>query len=344
MVVADIGYIADHANTGPREAVPDHFVEYNDIYWGSVYWNDGIIIFGADGQSATWYSIELFIPHQLTGTTKTIQCWNNPVALHDKSLSIQRSNRLSFTENNVTHDIDGSVAPVQPTGLSTLSSNFGNFIWGSICYSTNTNTKGWVYNIEGRRIVTLLTQPYQYQGIKIDQQYLQYQFSVEAIIKEEYQDKIPVSNFSSGNSKKFNENIRWGMYIYKDNDKKTDYEYVGTVNVSPNTAIHQGGNTQPYTFGENPVEPGFSGYGDWIVVDPQREYPTIAAVYLYWYSDTLWGHYTQSNTGYETGPIITPTMFESIKIKERHKISSDPEVWSEWALVVCEIPNDNSPL
>ena len=137
--VYDIGYIADNCATSSREAVPEHFPTVSGTaYFGVVYWNDGVIVFNNDGTGATWYPIENFLPHQVTGSTYTIQAWNNPMAVYDKNIIMYKTNR---------GDINTNIAPTLWAGM----------VWGHGSYNSNSE-----FVTTGAKSITgMITPPHQ---------------------------------------------------------------------------------------------------------------------------------------------------------------------------------------
>ena len=90
-IVTDIGPIVDSGS--PGNMAPSHFTTSDTTSWhgGLVYWNNGIIRITDDGM--TWYPLEFFIQMKMTGTTYTIQSYNNPKKINSKSFTLFKTNR-----------------------------------------------------------------------------------------------------------------------------------------------------------------------------------------------------------------------------------------------------------
>jgi hypothetical protein len=81
-------------------------------YNAMAYWNNGIIVFGTNG-TWTWCPLDWHLPHRVTGTTNTIQCYNNPKLLTRKHISVYLSNRGPWTDPNY----DQNPVPSSPQKL-----------------------------------------------------------------------------------------------------------------------------------------------------------------------------------------------------------------------------------
>lgn len=104
----DVGYIYNgHTMYGPpnyhwiqADSVAD--TQYHPPAYGSVTtFDNGIVVHQYSG-SVTWYPIERWLAHKVTGTTRTIQSYNNPKNISGKRYKFWLSNKLDITEYNPT--------------------------------------------------------------------------------------------------------------------------------------------------------------------------------------------------------------------------------------------------
>jgi hypothetical protein len=137
-MISDLGYILDRRDTNGVGYVKNHFEKHDGRYYGGVYFNNGIILFNHTGTSATWYDIENFLPHQITGTTRTIQCWNNPISIARKNFTFYKTNRS---------DINTYQEPTRWAGM----------VWGSCLFGTYSKA----YTTATKDICGLITPPHQ---------------------------------------------------------------------------------------------------------------------------------------------------------------------------------------
>ena len=137
-MISDLGYILDRRDTNGVGYVKNHFEKHDGRYYGGVYFNNGIILFNHTGTSATWYDIENFLPHQITGTTRTIQCWNNPISIAGKNFTFYKTNRP---------DINTYQEPTRWAGM----------VWGSCLFGTDSKA----YTTATKDICGLITPPHQ---------------------------------------------------------------------------------------------------------------------------------------------------------------------------------------
>ena len=105
-IVTDLGYLFDrdpNIDSTRLNECPRHSKTWNDYsvytYNAMAYWNNGIIVFGTNG-TCTWCPLDWYLPHRVTGTTYTIQCYNNPKLLTNKHISVYLSNRGPWTDPN----------------------------------------------------------------------------------------------------------------------------------------------------------------------------------------------------------------------------------------------------
>ena len=89
-ILVDIGQRLDQEYVSPSEY--DHFVSETAQYCGMAYYGDGVIIIQPSGEMK-WVPIDMFLPHQIVGTTNTINAYNNP-------LNMTMSYNWNFTFTN----------------------------------------------------------------------------------------------------------------------------------------------------------------------------------------------------------------------------------------------------
>jgi hypothetical protein len=119
--VSDIGDAV--VKSSPMNACQYHNNNYDDAtccHGGLVYWNNGIIQFDKTG-AAIWRPLEWFIASRITGTTYTIQAYNNPKKIGHKAYNIFRTNRGTIQHTDVTRS-SGDIQMV--------------FVQGSVGYSS----------------------------------------------------------------------------------------------------------------------------------------------------------------------------------------------------------------
>lgn len=94
--VLDIGYRIDNPSDEPLNAVCYHWkqISIDSTYasGGVAYWKNGIIIFDTN-MAGVWYPLEWFINFKITGTTRTIQAYNNPKKIGHASMTMFSTNR-----------------------------------------------------------------------------------------------------------------------------------------------------------------------------------------------------------------------------------------------------------
>lgn len=90
-IVTDIGPAVD--TDTPIGLYWYHYRTTDNTAWhgGLAYWNNGIIRITDGGM--TWYPLEFFIGMKMTGTTYTIQTYNNPKKINDKKFTMFKTNR-----------------------------------------------------------------------------------------------------------------------------------------------------------------------------------------------------------------------------------------------------------
>lgn len=95
--VIDIGYLLDgHTISDIPEYQSGYYCGYgyNSTYpksGGMVYWHNGIVTTDCTGLMI-WYPLEGWIAHKVTGTTRTIQSYNNPRRISGKTFTYYLSN------------------------------------------------------------------------------------------------------------------------------------------------------------------------------------------------------------------------------------------------------------
>jgi len=91
--VLDIGLAIDSGS--PTNLCRFHGMKTTDATYSHgalVYWNNGIIRIDKNGDGV-WRPLQWFIASQVTGTTNTIQAYNNPKKIGHKSINIFKTNR-----------------------------------------------------------------------------------------------------------------------------------------------------------------------------------------------------------------------------------------------------------
>ena len=190
-MVSDLGFLADFKKSGGHEYVKNHFAKNDGRYYGGVYFNNGIILFDHTGTTATWYDIENFLPHQITGTTRTIQCWNNPVSIYGKNFTFYKTNRP---------DINTFQEPTRWAGM----------VWGSCVYAAKDyNGNAYPEVLDAKEICGLITPPHQDDYLTFNSGDI---VRCEAKLKPEY-DVAPNTG-----------TIRFRIGYFKANPKKMPYE------------------------------------------------------------------------------------------------------------------------
>lgn len=139
---ADIGPGIDGAK--PVSACYKHApLQDSTYYGGAVYWYGGIIsVDGVTGETI-WTPLEWFINSKVTGTTRTIQAYNNPKKIRGtKYFEWSITNRVP--EDNPTY---------------TTPSKMSGFYWSkhSIVIKASSPDSDWIYY--GKRFDTLITGP-----------------------------------------------------------------------------------------------------------------------------------------------------------------------------------------
>lgn len=107
--ITDLGYVLDHSGEEYNQCY-EHSPEWNPStegnnninYNGMAYWNNGIIVFARTKDDGTrldtiWSPLDLYLPHRVTGSTYTIQFYNNPKTLNGKQISLYLSNRNNIS-------------------------------------------------------------------------------------------------------------------------------------------------------------------------------------------------------------------------------------------------------
>lgn len=102
--VVDIGYLIDNNKTetdNPPYRKYDTSVTNYKSYGYCVFWKNGIITYdnNPDDRHMTWRPIEQFMRLKMTGTTRTIQAYNNPKRIGGKSWRIALTNDTSKLRN-----------------------------------------------------------------------------------------------------------------------------------------------------------------------------------------------------------------------------------------------------
>lgn len=90
--VEDVGMYMDGVNTGytyPTYHFPGRSDSANILVG---FFKNGVIINNNSGSTYTWTPIEYWLPHEITGTTTTIQSYNNPRKLYNKSYEFKLTN------------------------------------------------------------------------------------------------------------------------------------------------------------------------------------------------------------------------------------------------------------
>ena len=89
--VVDFGIAVDTEEQ--QNACYKHYTVSNSTDWhgGLIYWNNGII--RMTDTEMTWRPLDWFLPHKVTGTTYTIQAYNNPKKLGGKEFTFFKTNR-----------------------------------------------------------------------------------------------------------------------------------------------------------------------------------------------------------------------------------------------------------
>ena len=115
-IVTDLGHIFT-VKTYQNECIDHsgHRDTDSNKYNAMAYWNNGIIIFHYNGDSK-WYPLDWFLPHKVTGTTYTIQSYNNPKSINGKQMMIYYTNR-------------GDIVDTDPLTQPYTPSKIGGFIW-----------------------------------------------------------------------------------------------------------------------------------------------------------------------------------------------------------------------
>lgn len=99
----DIGYILDN---GALKYYPGERTKYirTSGSWSNVYdyaassgFFRGMVYLINHDKTVTWYPVEQLLPHKMTGTTTTIQAYNNPKRFGGKSYTIKLSNSIGKT-------------------------------------------------------------------------------------------------------------------------------------------------------------------------------------------------------------------------------------------------------
>lgn len=96
--VVDIGKMIDDKKGITTYMYKRCNIENNsyDRYSVMVFWKNGIVkLRNNESDELWWYPIEYFLPHKMTGTTRTIQAYNNPKRLSDRTFSLTISNNVS---------------------------------------------------------------------------------------------------------------------------------------------------------------------------------------------------------------------------------------------------------
>ena len=107
LIVFDIGYILDNGSSNyaiPYSNFPKMYIpggRYSDIRSGfACIYNNGIILSSAYGGSGKtndvvkWFPIERFLHHRMSGTTTTLNTFNNPIKLTGKTWNFSVSNHM----------------------------------------------------------------------------------------------------------------------------------------------------------------------------------------------------------------------------------------------------------
>lgn len=97
-VVLDVGYSLDN---GPDkyDKVPYYNCINIESLMGTCFlYKDGLIIYTASDNNVNWYPIERFIHHKMTGTTRTINGYNNPFQISGKTYEFAFTNSMELVE------------------------------------------------------------------------------------------------------------------------------------------------------------------------------------------------------------------------------------------------------
>lgn len=125
--VFDMGHIIDNGglerfNGGDmiRIATADAYRAFLSGY--VCIYKDGIIIKKYDSYSVDWYPIEQIIPKKMTGTTTTINAYNDPVRVQGKTWSLKLTNDMSqvlaISDNNTTPTTEGESTNTESSDTS----------------------------------------------------------------------------------------------------------------------------------------------------------------------------------------------------------------------------------
>lgn len=94
--VYDVGYMFD--NNKILNGCSSHFSLMTADQNAIVYWNGGVITFSKTGDSI-WRPLDRYLPHQITGQTKTIQVYNNPKSIGKTQMSWFITNRSNISSH-----------------------------------------------------------------------------------------------------------------------------------------------------------------------------------------------------------------------------------------------------
>lgn len=110
-LVFDMGHIIDN---GGIERFNGHDMiktytlsgsSYNSMGYTCLY-KDGLIVKRYNTFDINWYPVESIIPKKMTGTTTTINAYNDPIRVQGKTFSIKLTNDMSqvlaISDNNTT--------------------------------------------------------------------------------------------------------------------------------------------------------------------------------------------------------------------------------------------------
>jgi hypothetical protein len=98
--VIDIGYLLDgHTISDIPENQSGYYCGETDYIYGlhyarsggMAYWHNGIVTTDSTGLMR-WYPLEGWLAHKVTGTTRTIQSYNNPRRISGKTFTYYLSN------------------------------------------------------------------------------------------------------------------------------------------------------------------------------------------------------------------------------------------------------------
>ena len=109
--IVDIGWVIDN---GPYQKYP--YGNFQAMQPSNQSWysgscgliNNGVyVLTDTNPVKLTWYPIESFIHHKMTGTTRTISAYNNPFRIRNKKFMMQLTNDMSKI---IPTDTDGSAS------------------------------------------------------------------------------------------------------------------------------------------------------------------------------------------------------------------------------------------